>query len=264
MNLSESYKNRLKELSGLNEEFKHFTTFEPIPEDLKRRYSSFDNAAVFKGKDGQNLIITLENKNHVYVRVYKKTENGMVPVGSLFLYHDDKNNTFSPDAGKSDAVYVEPEFRKLGIARAMYEFAEKSGINITPSGVQAQEIQNFWNSREKLEENDRQLGPKLSNKEGKKLIWVYRAVANDALTFKDKDYVTLSKKFAVEHAENNHVYNEEQQQVIRALISTENLYDAYNHGEYFYSGPETKGRTYYKTKGLDYEGYDELTSSDFI
>jgi len=115
-----------------------------------------------------------------------------------------------------------------------------------------------------LQEEERQLGKRLSDTAGKKLIAVYRAVAKGITTFFDKDYVTLSKKFAVEHAENNHVYNEEQQQVIMAYISTELLFDAYNPGEYFYVGPDKIGKLIYLTKGDDYEGYEELNRNDFL
>jgi len=112
--------------------------------------------------------------------------------------------------------------------------------------------------------DDRQLGNKLSDEVGKKFIVMYRAVGEGVTIFKNKDYVTLSKKFAVEHAENNHVYYEEPQQVIQVLVSTEYLYNASNPGEYFYSGDDKKGKVIYITKGNEYEGWDELTSKDFI
>lgn len=118
---------------------------------------------------------------------------------------------------------------------------------------------------EQLEEaSERQLGTKLSDKIGSKFVVIYRAVANGVNEFKEKDYVTPIKRFAVEHAENNHIYYEEPYQVIQALVSTENLYDASNPGEYFYSGKDKKGKVIYITKGNDYEGYEELTDKDFI
>lgn len=107
------------------------------------------------------------------------------------------------------------------------------------------------------EKENRILGAKLSDKIGKKYIRIYRAVSNNEKFFKNMDYVTLSKKFAVEHAENNHIYYDEQQQVITALVLSENIYDAYNPGEYFYFGNDKKGDIIYKTLGEDYEGYDE-------
>jgi len=117
----------------------------------------------------------------------------------------------------------------------------------------------------KLLEGNRDLGKQLSDIKGKKLIKTYRAVAEDVDTFKDKDFVTLSLKFAVEHAESNAVTQMEPQQVIVAMIPSENLYEATNPGEYIYSGEEVKGEVAYKTKGVEeYEGYEELTSDDFL
>lgn len=119
--------------------------------------------------------------------------------------------------------------------------------------------------REVLIENfdDRKLGKRISDIKGAGYTKVYRAVPNDVDEFKNKDYVTFSLKFAVEHAENNEVYHEEPQKVIYALISNDKLYDAYNPGEYFYSGPDLKAKTIYNSKGYDYEGWDELTKDDF-
>lgn len=111
--------------------------------------------------------------------------------------------------------------------------------------------------------DDRKLGNKVSDIKGPGYTQVYRAVAEGVDKFFDKDYVTFSLKFAVEHAENNEVYYEEPQQVIYALIPNENLYEAYNPGEYFYSGPDLKGKVKYKTKGYDYEGFEELSKKDF-
>ena len=52
--------------------------------------------------------------------------------------------------------------------------------------------------------------------------------------------------------------------VIQAFASSEELYEASNPGEYLYSGKDKKGKVIYITKGYDYEGWDELTSADFI
>lgn len=98
-------------------------------------------------------------------------------------------------------------------------------------------IYNFLNENE-----ERELKTKLSDEVGRKLVKVFRAVANNQDYFKDKDYVTLSRRFAVEHAENNHVYNDEQQKVIMAFIWTTELFNALNPGEYFYHGKDLKGK----------------------
>lgn len=110
----------------------------------------------------------------------------------------------------------------------------------------------------KNESSDRKLGKSLKSQFSTPYVLVYRAAPMSANEFFDKDYVTLSKKFAIEHAENNHIYHEEPQHVIQALISTENVYDAYNPGEYFYSGPNKKAKEIYVTKGEDFQGLSEI------
>jgi len=115
-----------------------------------------------------------------------------------------------------------------------------------------------------VDETPRILGKGLSNQMNVPFVTIYRAAPNDVFEFRDKDYVTLSKKFAIEHAENNHVYHEEPFHVIQALVPTENVYDAYNPGEYFYSGEVKKAKEIYVSKGPDeYEGLDEIENNDY-
>jgi hypothetical protein len=109
-----------------------------------------------------------------------------------------------------------------------------------------------------LKDDGRKLGKCLADQTNSGYVTIYRACAINEFNFKNKDYVTLSKKFAVEHAESGHVYHEEPQHVIQALASTKNVFDAYNPGEYFYSGDEKKGKEIYITNGDDYEGYDSI------
>lgn len=115
--------------------------------------------------------------------------------------------------------------------------------------------------KEALIEN-RELGKSLASQIKTPYVTIYRAAPMEANEFYDRDYVTLSKKFAVEHAENNHVYHEEPYHVIEALVSTSNIFNASNPGEYFYSGPNKKAREIYVSKGpYDYEGYDEISET---
>lgn len=115
-----------------------------------------------------------------------------------------------------------------------------------------------------LNENERQKGEPLSSKISTPYITIYRAVAENVNKFVNMDYVTLSRKFAVEHAENNHIVYDTPHIVLKALVSTDNVFDAYNPSEYFYSGKEKKGKVVYETKGVEFEGYDELTINDFF
>lgn len=115
-----------------------------------------------------------------------------------------------------------------------------------------------------IDEN-RELGRSLSSQIKQEFVEIYRALPIEVNSFHDRDYVTLSKKFAIEHAENNHVYHEEPYHVIKTSVSTKNIFNASNPGEYFYSGPDKRGREIYVSKGpYEYEGYDEeLTENDY-
>lgn len=105
---------------------------------------------------------------------------------------------------------------------------------------------------------ERELTTRLSDEVGFKYAKVYRAVKQGVTSFFDKDYVTLSKRFAQEHAENNHVYYDEPFDVIYALISTDKLYNATNPSEYFYSGKPKLAEVIYSSLGPDeFEGFDE-------
>ena len=100
---------------------------------------------------------------------------------------------------------------------------------------------------------DRQLGKSLVDQTKNEYVVIYRACKKDINEFYDMDYITLSKKFAIEHAENNHAYHEEPYHVIRAYVKTLYVYDAYNPGEYFYHGTNKKGIEIYTSKGDKYE-----------
>lgn len=125
-------------------------------------------------------------------------------------------------------------------------------------GITTEIYKDFYAESIMNEDSGRELGKSLANQISTPFITIYRAAPMGANEFFDKDYVTLSKKFAIEHAENNHVYHDEPYHVIQALVSTKDVYDAYNPGEYFYSGPNKKAREIYVSLGPDeYEGLEE-------
>lgn len=110
----------------------------------------------------------------------------------------------------------------------------------------------FYNLNE-----DRSGGKKLSEYPRYKHIsnvMVYRARDNKSNELNTDDYITLSHKFAIEHAENNHAVEEEPYIVIRANVSPDDVVDAFNPGEYFYKGKPIEADVVYKTLGDDYEG----------
>lgn len=148
----------------------------------------------------------------------------------------------------------------LGVATS-YGLVKRNGqqeLVIIDFGLTDRAYEKLYRESTINEDNGRELGKSLSNQINTPFVTIYRAAPMSANTFFDKDYVTLSKKFAIEHAENNHVYHEEPYHVIEALVSTKDVYDAYNPGEYFYSGPDKKAREIYVSLGPDeYEGLDE-------
>jgi hypothetical protein len=77
---------------------------------------------------------------------------------------------------------------------------------------------------------------------------IFRACSSHDFYFHSMDYVTRSKKFAVEHADHNVSVLEEDQHVLKAVVNATDVYEAYNPGEYFYDGPEIKGHAIYVVK----------------
>lgn len=111
---------------------------------------------------------------------------------------------------------------------------------------------------DEIQIDDRKLGTCMDRETTSHYLTIYRACAMDVKTFSGKkDYVTFSKRFAVEHGEHMHAVHKEPYHVIRALVQTKHVFNAYNPGEYFYFGPEKKGYEIYVTKGDDFEGYEE-------
>lgn len=77
-------------------------------------------------------------------------------------------------------------------------------------------------------------------------VTIYRAVIATTDTFNSMDYVTRSKKFAVEHADHTAAVEEETAHVLKAMVKAADVYEAQNPGEYFYDGPKVKGKVIYK------------------
>jgi hypothetical protein len=90
----------------------------------------------------------------------------------------------------------------------------------------------------------RELGQSLEDadpsKKGMK-VPIYRGVVATVTTFNPNDYVTLSFKWAREHAQHTAVVEEEDAIVLRARVPAAQVFEAYNPGEYFYGGPSIPG-----------------------
>jgi len=79
-----------------------------------------------------------------------------------------------------------------------------------------------------------------TNKDPKVII--FRAVPKGTETINTKDYVTLSRRFAEEHAATSAVYEEDPFVVLKSYVATNLVAEAYNPGEYFYIGPPIPGK----------------------
>lgn len=73
-----------------------------------------------------------------------------------------------------------------------------------------------------------------------KYVHIYRAT--NTMTFKPMDYITLSLKFAKEHAEHQESVQGEPYWVITAMVEANKVFEAYNPGEYFWGGEEIRGK----------------------
>lgn len=189
----------------------------------------------------------------------------------FFERSDTKKMQLKPgDADYSTSIeHLAPEKQQLIHTVFFYDFGKSKLNNLiktmeTLSPEKEQEIfdqaESYFENKydtELAEADERKAGKCLADQFSTPYVTIYRAAALNVNEFKDMDYITLSPQFAVEHAESGHVYHEEPQHVIRALVSTKDVFDAYNPGEYFYKGQPKKGKEIYVTKGDDYEGYSK-------
>ena len=91
---------------------------------------------------------------------------------------------------------------------------------------------------------ERMRGRCFSELTSSKYIYIYRACDARVKTFKPYDYVTMSKKFAFEHAQTSAAYHEEPQHILKLMVAAKDVYEAPNPGEFFYTGPEKTGQVF--------------------
>lgn len=92
-------------------------------------------------------------------------------------------------------------------------------------------------------------------------VVIYRATNAHELNFNSMDYVTRSLKFAREHAAHQAAVEDESQHVLKALVPSKYVFEAYNPGEYFYDGPTTPGQIVYQVHPNQLEAnYNQDTS----
>jgi len=88
-------------------------------------------------------------------------------------------------------------------------------------------------------------------------VRIVRAQPEGTNVIRVDDYVTLSVKFAVEHAENNHIYEDVPHVVVTAIVDRDAIKDATNTDEYL-SNIDVEGDIIYTSKGYEYEGFDSV------
>lgn len=128
----------------LNEESSYSHTKFSAPSD--ERLQNRKGLMQFTAKDGNTYYIS-DSANPIFIKVYS-LEAGLRPIGYLYLHHNIKNNTYVPDAGKNMAVQIDPEYRRLGLASAMYDYAEDIlGFDVIPANLQHPEAMAMWKKR---------------------------------------------------------------------------------------------------------------------
>lgn len=80
-----------------------------------------------------------------------------------------------------------------------------------------------------------------------KYVRILRAMDEKNNIINRMDYVTLSEKFAKEHADHMAIVEDTPYHVVSANVKSENVFEAYNPGEYFYDGEPVAGKVVYVT-----------------
>lgn len=177
-----------------------------------------------------------DTKDHFAIELVKE------PKGYSLKEH--RSNSINPNARNTSSSFL-PKYSE---EEAVKRFEEHVKLVTTAKGLNVKKsLVNL-----KASDSTRKLGKNVAETGGPAFVVMFRAVAKNITTFKDMDYVTLSRKLAIEHAEHNAVVNDEEQIVIKKGISSKLIYEAYNPGEYFYHGPEVQGKKMYTAPNENY------------
>jgi len=77
--------------------------------------------------------------------------------------------------------------------------------------------------------------------EGKK-VKIFRALPASTKVIRTNDYITMSRKFAGDHAVTSAIYNGEPFYVVYAFVDEDNIKEADNPGEYLYTGEQFEAK----------------------
>ena len=95
------------------------------------------------------------------------------------------------------------------------------------------------------------------------MVRIFRAQPSNTNIIRKDDYVTLSVKFAVEHAENNHIYEDEPHIVVTAMVPRDAIREASNPGEWL-ANEDIEATGIYTSKGYEYEGWESARNEKSI
>ena len=242
-------------------------------ESLKREGNEAIIEAVLNGYDAifeNNLMEAIGPVYHGTNDKFEKFDLDKTTMGDIW-FNDNKETIMKGESGARGTKYIMERYLNIPEEKlAGWDLYDKYSlgelINMGYRGVKlpGEEGTDYivFNpddivKKENLYESERTGGKKLSEYpryQYANSVTIFRARNTNDTTFNTNDYVTLSPKFAVEHAESTHVYEEEPQQVIKANVKPDLIVDASNPGEYFYIGEPIEGKSVYTTKGEEYEG----------
>lgn len=126
----------------------------------------------------------------------------------------------------------------------------KCGKQISPDGEITDATAGMMKARKKMFE-ERQKGTPLSAEIPDEVVQIFRAQPVTQTSIEQMAYVTRSLKFAKDHAVHMSNTEEVPYHVVRALVPTRSVFNAYNPGEYFYDGSPVNGKSVFNAKPGD-------------
>ena len=233
----------------------------------------FDDADKVAANSGYVMPVYLKIENPLYARDIPDFMSTGGGISSTNLYDANREKIASAlSSGKYDGFLLSAEGSMLAVVLNPNQIKSVDSIGFSDSNNiyesafvnmldQMKEfdtalIESIKSGYETLFEGDRDGGKRLSQYprySGLSRVVIYRAQSAESSVLPTDSYTTLSPKFAIEHAENNHVYNDEPQIVIRVVVNPVDVADANNPGEYIYKGKPVNGVIAYRTLGYEFD-----------
>jgi hypothetical protein len=154
------YQSLLDPTKKFKPEFRDITSDDLFPETDKSDNFELLSSAMFKAKDGKDYIISMnDNKyNDGYLISVYKADNKSLPVGEVEFRINPGSKILH-----AESLSVDTEFKRLGLATSIYDYAESQGFKILPSRLITEQGFKFWYDRglEKYYEGDKSYLAKL-------------------------------------------------------------------------------------------------------